>query len=49
MRKKVYQLENRIPDATTLIHINQYTTQINKVWKKIGYVNKKILEWFSDY
>ena len=31
----------KIPDATTLIHINQYSTDKQNLEKKIGFVEKK--------
>ena len=33
---KVNNLEKKIPDATTLIHINQYNTDKQNLEKKIG-------------
>ena len=41
LKTKVNNLEKKIPDATTLIHINQYNTDNQKVEKKIGDVDKK--------
>ena len=32
----------KIPDATTIIHINQYNTDKQNLEKKIGDVDKKI-------
>ena len=51
LKTKVSSLENKIPDATTLIHINQYNTDKQNLEKKIGDVDKKNTryEWFSDY
>ena len=31
LKTKVNNLEKRIPDETTLIHINQYNTDVNKI------------------
>ena len=39
--KKVNNLENKIPDATTLIYINQYNTEKQNLEKKIGDVDDK--------
>ena len=39
LKAKVNNLEKKIPDATTLIHINQYKTDLEK---KIGDIEKKI-------
>ena len=38
-------------DATTLIYINQYNTDKQKLEKKNGDANKKNIRysWFSDY
>ena len=44
LKKKVNSLEKKIPDATTLIHINQYNTDKQNLEKKIGDVDKKILD-----
>ena len=41
LKTKVNNLENKIPDAITLIHINQYKTDKQNLEKKIGYVDKK--------
>ena len=52
LKTKVNNLEKKIPDATTLIHINQYNTDNQKVEKKIGDVDKKKntrYKWFGDY
>ena len=40
-RAKVNNLDKNISDATTLIHINQYSTYKQNVEKKIGDVDKK--------
>ena len=42
LNTKVNSLENKIPDATTLIHINQYNTDKQDLEKKFGDVDKKI-------
>ena len=42
LNTKVNSLEKNIPDATTLIHINQYNRDKQNLEKKIGYVDKKI-------
>ena len=39
---KVNSLGKKIPDATTLIHINQYNTDKQNLGKQIGGVDKKI-------
>ena len=51
LKTKVNTLEKKIPDATTLIHINQYSTDKQNVEKKIRDVDKKNTryEWLSDY
>ena len=41
LKTNVNNLENKIPDATTLIHINQYNTVKQNLEKKIGDVDKK--------
>ena len=41
LKTKVNSLENEIPDATTLIHINQYKTDKQSLEKKIGDVDKR--------
>ena len=41
LKKKVNNLENKIPDATTLIHINQHKTDKQNPGKEIGNVDKK--------
>ena len=40
--KKVKNLEKKIPDDTTLIHINQYNTENYNSEKKIDDLNKKL-------
>ena len=39
LKTKVKNLETKIPDATTLIHINQYNTDKQNLEKKIGDVD----------
>ena len=41
LKAKVKNLEKKIPDATTLIHINQCNTDKQNLEKKIGDVDKK--------
>ena len=41
LKTKVNSLENEIPDATTLIHINQYKTDKQSLEKKNGDVDKR--------
>ena len=40
LKIKVNNLQKKIPDETTLIHINQYNTDKQNLEKKIGYVDK---------
>ena len=42
LKAKVNNFEKKIPDATTLININQYNTDKQKLEKQIGAVDKKI-------
>ena len=42
LKKKVNNLDKKIPDATTLIQINQYNTDKQNLEKKFGEVDKKI-------
>ena len=51
LKTRVNNLKKKIPDATTLIHMNQYNTDKQNLEKKIGDVdNKKYkYEWFSEY
>ena len=51
LKAKVNTLEKKTPDATTLIHINQYNTDKQNLEKKNGDVDKKNTryKWFSDY
>ena len=44
LKTKVNSLEKKIPDVTTLIHINQYNTDKQNLEEKIGDVHKKILD-----
>ena len=41
LNTKVNNLKKKIPDATALIHINQYNTDKQTLEKKIGDVDKK--------
>ena len=41
LKTKVNNLEKKILDATTLIHINQYNTDKQNLEKNIGDVDKK--------
>ena len=41
LNAKVINLEKKIPDATTVIHINQYNTDNENLDKKIGDIGKK--------
>ena len=42
LNTKVNNFENKIPDATTLIHINEYNTDNQNLEKTIGDVDEKI-------
>ena len=42
LNTKVNNFENKIPDATTLIHINQYNTDKQNLEKTIGDVDEKM-------
>ena len=42
LKEKVNNLEKKVPDATTLIHINQYNTDKQNLEIKIGDIDKKI-------
>ena len=44
LNAKVINIEKKIPDATALIHINQYNTDKENLDKKIGDTGKKILD-----
>ena len=39
LKRKVNNLEKQIPDATTLIHVNQYNTDKQNLEKKVGDVD----------
>ena len=41
LKTKVNSLEKKIPDATTLMHINRYITDKQILEKKIGGVDKE--------
>ena len=41
LKTKLSNLEKKISDTTTLIHINQYNTDKQSLGKKIGDVDKK--------
>ena len=41
LKTKLNTLENKSPDATTLIHINQYNTDKQNLEEKIGDADKK--------
>ena len=51
LKRTVNNLGKKIPDETTLFHINQDNTGKQSLEKKIGDVDKKNprYEWFSDY
>ena len=50
LKTKVNSLEKKIPDATTLIHINQYNTDKQNLEKKLEILIKNTrYKWFSDY
>ena len=51
LKTKVNNLNNKVPDATTLIHINQYDTDKQNLKKKTLDVDKRYIRyrWFSDY
>ena len=42
IKTKISSLEKKIPEATTLIHINQYNADKQNLEKTIGDVDKKI-------
>ena len=42
MKTKVSNLEKKIPDGTTLIHVNRYNTDKQNLDKKNGDVDKNI-------
>ena len=41
LKTKVNSLEEKVPDTTTLISINQYNTDKQNLQKKIGDAHKK--------
>ena len=41
LHAKVNSIEKKIPDATTLIHINQYNTDKQNFWEKLKMLIKK--------
>ena len=45
LKIKVNNLEKKIPDETTLIHINQHNTDKQNLEKKTGYVDKIYYCW----
>ena len=51
IKTKVNNLENKIPDATILVHINQYNTDKQNLEKKIENVDKKykiqVVSWLQ--
>ena len=44
LKKEVNNLEKKIPDATTLIHINKYNPGKQNLEKQIGDIDKKIAD-----
>ena len=44
LKTKLNSLEKKIPDATTLIYLNQYNTDKQNLEKKNGYVDKQIAD-----
>ena len=44
LKTKVNKLEKKIPNATTLIHINQCNTDKQNLEKRIGYFDQKTLD-----
>ena len=42
LKRKVNNLENKIPDGTALIHVNQYNADKQNLEKKIGDIDKKL-------
>ena len=42
LKRQVNNLDKKIPDAITLIHINQYNTDKQNLEKKVGDVDEKI-------
>ena len=51
LKTKVNNLKRKLPDATTLIHINQYNTDKQNFEKIIGGVDKNNTryKWLTDY
>ena len=50
LKAKVNNLEKKVPDVTTLIHINQYNTGKQNLEKKLEMLIKNArYKWFSDY
>ena len=50
LKRKVNNLEKKITDTTTLIHINQYNIDKYYLEKRMEMLIKSIrYEWFSDY
>ena len=51
LKTKVNNLGKKIPDAITLIHINQYNMDKQNLEKKVGDVDEKNTrcKWFRDY
>ena len=50
LKAKVNNLEKKVPDVTTLIHINQYNTGKQNLEKKLEMLIKNTrYKWFSDY
>ena len=51
IKTKVNNLENKIPDATILVHINQYNTDKQSLEKEIENVDKKykiqVVSWLQ--
>ena len=41
LKTKVNNLENKYPDATSLIHVNKYNTDKQNFEEKVGDVDKK--------
>ena len=49
LNTKVNSLEKKIPDATTLAHINQYDTDKQILEKKLNWLKNTRYKCFSDY
>ena len=45
LKTKVNNLENKIPDRTTLVHIHQYNGDIQNLEKKYENVDKKNISY----